>query len=49
MAVEDFLLRRRNQALLDATNAAYDDFPDEEERAVLEAMQQNLSTVVDEW
>jgi metal-responsive CopG/Arc/MetJ family transcriptional regulator len=49
MAVEEFLRRRRNQALLEAINAAYDDFPDDQERTVLEAMQRNLSNIVDEW
>jgi metal-responsive CopG/Arc/MetJ family transcriptional regulator len=49
MAVEEFLRRRRNQLLLDAINTAYDDFPDEQERSALEAMQQNLPNIVDEW
>jgi metal-responsive CopG/Arc/MetJ family transcriptional regulator len=49
MAVEEFLRRRRNQAVLDALNAAYEDFPDEEERIVIEAMQHNLPNIVDEW
>jgi metal-responsive CopG/Arc/MetJ family transcriptional regulator len=49
LAVEEFLRRRRNQALLEAINAAYIDFPDLEERAVMEAMQQNLPHIVDEW
>jgi metal-responsive CopG/Arc/MetJ family transcriptional regulator len=49
MAVEEFLRRRRNQALLEAINAAYDDFPDEQERSVMEAMQRNLPNIVDAW
>jgi len=38
LAVGDFLRRRRNQEILDAINSAYQDFPDEQERELLEAM-----------
>ena len=46
MAVEDFLRRRRNQALLDSINTAYDDFPDPEEQMVMDAMQDDLSAAL---
>ena len=49
MAVEDFLRRRRNQALLDSINTAYDDFPDPEEQTVRDAMQAALTDIVEEW
>jgi metal-responsive CopG/Arc/MetJ family transcriptional regulator len=49
LAVEEFLRRRRNDELLAAINAAYEDAPDEEERAVMDAMQQNLPRVADKW
>ena len=49
MAVEDFLRRRRNQALLDSINSAYDDFPDPEEQTVMDAMQDALPDIVEAW
>jgi len=38
LAAEEFIQRHKNQELLEAINAAYDDFPDPEEQAVLRGM-----------
>ncbi len=38
LAVKDYLKRRKNQRLLEAINAAYADFPDEEEKELLTRM-----------
>lgn len=38
LAAEEFIQRYKNQELLEAINAAYDDFPDPEEQAVLRGM-----------
>jgi len=38
LAAEEFIQRHKNQELLEAINAAYDDFPDLEEQAVLRGM-----------
>ena len=38
LAAEEFIQRHKNQELLEAINAAYDDFPDPEEQAALRGM-----------
>ena len=38
LAAEEFIQRHKNQKLLEAINAAYDDSPDEDEQAVLQKM-----------
>jgi metal-responsive CopG/Arc/MetJ family transcriptional regulator len=38
LAAEEFIERLRNQELLEAINAAYDDFPDPKERTVRQEM-----------
>ncbi|MBV7334347.1 hypothetical protein KFU94_40155 [Chloroflexi bacterium TSY] len=38
LAVQEFIERHENRRLLAALNAAYDDFPDEEERATLQGI-----------
>ena len=51
MAVEEFLRRRRNQAIVDQLNAVYGGGPDEEENKLLEAMAavQGELLAEDEW
>ena len=49
MALEDFIVRRRNRQLLEALNRAYADEPTDEERALLQAMRRVQREVADEW
>ncbi len=49
MALEDFIVRRRNRQLLEALNRAYADEPTDEERALLHAMRCVQREVADEW
>ncbi len=50
VAAEEFIQRHKNQELLEAINAAYDDSPDEEEHAVLQKMRhQHRRLVEKQW
>ena len=50
LAAEEFIQRHKNQELLEAINAAYDDSPDEEEQAVLQKMRhQHRRLVEKQW
>ena len=50
LAVEEFIQRHKNQELLEAINAAYDDSPDAEEQAVLQKMRhQHRRLVEKQW
>lgn len=48
-ALEEFLARAENRALLDELNAAYADFPDEEESATLEGVRTLQRRAADSW
>ena len=49
-AVEEFLRRHESQALLEALNRAYDDFPTPEEKKLLHSMgQKQRDLVKGEW
>lgn len=47
MAVEDDIRQSQNLQLLKAINQAYDDFPDQEERTLLNKMRQRHKSLVD--
>ena len=50
LAVEDFIRSHENRQLLEAINAAYDDLPDAEERALHRKMRrQHRQLVEGEW
>ena len=49
LALEDYLRRQENLALLEKINAAYDDQPDPDEEKRLKAAQKSFSKVLDEW
>ena len=49
MALEDFIVRRRNRQLLEALNRAYADEPTDEEQALLRAVRRVQREVADEW
>ena len=49
LALEDYLRRQENSALLEKINAAYDDTPDPEEEKSLTASQRAFRKVLDEW
>ena len=51
MALEEFLRRHDNEQLLARINAANEGFPDQEEKAVLDAMYQELGRLAgrDRW
>lgn len=50
LAAEEFIQRHKNQELLEAINAAYDDSPHEEEQAVLQKMRhQHRRLMEKEW
>jgi metal-responsive CopG/Arc/MetJ family transcriptional regulator len=50
LAVAEFVQRHKNIKLLEAINAAYDDFPDENESSVNTAMRsKHLKMVKDQW
>lgn len=48
-ALEEFLISRENNALLQDINAAYADFPDEEESATLRALRPRHDRSLDTW
>ena len=49
-AVEEFLRRHESQALLEALNRAYDDFPTPEEKKLLQGMSRKQRELVKgEW
>ncbi|HET9209616.1 MAG TPA: ribbon-helix-helix protein, CopG family [Thermoanaerobaculia bacterium] len=49
-AADEFLQRHESQALLDAINRAYDDYPDKEEVAQREAMRSKQRRLMEgEW
>ncbi len=50
LAAEELLQRYQNQKLLEAINAAYDDFPDpEEKRLHRQRRHQHRQLVADQW
>ena len=48
-ALEEFLTRAENTALLEGLNAAYADFPDEEESATLKGIRTLRGMSADSW
>lgn len=48
-ALEEYLTRQENQALLRDLNEAYADFPDEEESVTLETMRPSQQGLLDSW
>ena len=48
-ALEEFLISRENDALLQDLNAAYADFPDEEESATLRGLRPRHERSLDTW
>ena len=48
-ALEEFLTRAENKALLEGLNAAYADFPDAEESATLKGIRTLQRTSADSW
>jgi predicted transcriptional regulator len=48
MAMQEFLRRHENDELLARINAAHEDFPDPEEKAVLDAMYSQLGRLARE-
>ena len=48
-ALEEFLTRAENRALLEGLNDAYTGFPDEEESATLEGMRALQRSSADPW
>ena len=48
-ALEEFLISRENDALLQDLNAAYADFPDEEESATLRGLRPRRERSLDTW
>lgn len=49
LALEEYLRRQENLALLERINAAYDDAPDPEKEQLLKLSQRSLHKVLDEW
>ena len=50
LAAKEFIQRHKNLKLLEAINAAYDDFPDEKEASLTSAMRsRHLNMVKDQW
>ena len=50
LAVTEFIQRLKNQKLLEAINAAYDDFPDAKEESLKPVMRsQHLKMVINQW
>ena len=50
LAAAEFIERHKNLKLLEAINAAYDDFPDEKEASLKSAMRsRHLKMVKDQW
>jgi metal-responsive CopG/Arc/MetJ family transcriptional regulator len=50
LAAAEFIERHKNLKLLEALNAAYDDFPDEKEASLKSAMRsRHLKMVKDQW
>jgi metal-responsive CopG/Arc/MetJ family transcriptional regulator len=50
LAATEFIQRHKNLKLLEAINAAYDDFPDEKEASLQSAMRsRHLNMVQDQW
>jgi metal-responsive CopG/Arc/MetJ family transcriptional regulator len=50
LAVTEFIQRLKNQKLLEAINAAYDDFPDAKEESLKSVMRsQHLKMVKNQW
>jgi metal-responsive CopG/Arc/MetJ family transcriptional regulator len=50
LAATEFIERHKNQKLLEAINAAYDDFPDEKEASLRSVMRsRHLRMVKDQW
>ena len=49
LALEDYLRRQENLALLERINASYDDAPDPDEERHLKATQRSFRRVLDEW
>jgi metal-responsive CopG/Arc/MetJ family transcriptional regulator len=50
LAAKEFILRHKNQELLDAINSACDDVPDEKESTLKTAMRsRHLDMVQDQW
>ena len=50
LAVTEYIQRLRNQKLLEAINAAYDDFPDAKEESLTSVMRsQHLKMVKNQW
>ena len=48
-ALEEYLTRQENKALLRDLNEAYADFPDEEESATLQGMRPSQRKPLDSW
>lgn len=49
LALEDYLRRQENIALLERINASYDDTPDLEEEKHLRAAQRSFLKIADKW
>jgi metal-responsive CopG/Arc/MetJ family transcriptional regulator len=49
LALEEYLRRQENLALLEKINASYDDTPDPEEEKHLRAAQRSFLKVADKW
>ncbi|MDP3919611.1 MAG: CopG family transcriptional regulator [Candidatus Omnitrophota bacterium] len=50
LAATEFIQRHKNLKLLEAINAAYDDFPDEKEASLKSVMRfRHLKMVKDQW
>ncbi len=49
LALEEYLRRQENLALLERINASYDDMPDPEEEKHLKAAQKSFLKVADRW
>lgn len=50
LAATEFIQRRKNLKLLDAINAAYDDFPDTKEASLKSMMRsRHINMVQDQW
>lgn len=47
-AAEELLERHRNQALLEALNAAYDDLPNTEDETLLQTMREKQKRLMDD-
>jgi metal-responsive CopG/Arc/MetJ family transcriptional regulator len=50
LAAEEFIQRHKNLKLLEAINAAYDDFPDKKETSLITLIRsKHLKMVKDQW